>query len=192
MYLHIARKAATGLGRNRAYLNPAAFAPVCPATPTHQPPLNCAAYGTLRKRFEKLFPRDAELSVSMLRFRGFFPIYERLKRYFPAGRFQRVEPSKLQHSNWILNRDDRRYDWWLRRSLVFSTFGQIGATTNTARVFQGQCEAELLTSLDAVESPGCLPGLLLCAVEGQRLPKTSPIATDLGAYAAQLLPRLRS
>ena len=138
VYLHIPRKAATGAA-NRAYLNPAAFAPVCPATPTPTP-LNCAGYGTYgnigRNSFRGMPNYQFDAQISRV-----FPIYERFNATFRLEGF-----NVLNHPNFNIptGSSTGTIGGTTGGSAAFSssTFGQISATTNTARVFQGSVKLQ--------------------------------------------------
>lgn len=133
VYLHIANRSGTG-SANRAYLNPAAFAPVCPASPAPTP-LNCAAYGTYgnvgRDSFRglPLYQFDAQIS-------RIFPVYKRLDMTLRLEAF-----NVLNHPNFNLPTSGTTGTIGGQTGsaavLSSSTFGQISATANTARVFQG-------------------------------------------------------
>ena len=102
---------------NREYLNPAAFAQICPGNVT----AGCAAagtYGNISKnsfRGPKALNFDAQIS-------RVFPIHESLNTTLRLEAF-----NVLNHPNFS-NPDAKLTD---------STFGQISSTSNAARVFQG-------------------------------------------------------
>jgi len=140
VYLHIANRSATG-SANRAYLNPAAFAQVtagCPTgvAPSPAPtPLNCPGYGTYgnigRDSFRglPLYQFDAQIS-------RIFPVYKRLDMTLRLEAF-----NVLNHPDFNLPTSGTTGTIGGQTGsaavLSSSTFGQISATANTARVFQG-------------------------------------------------------
>jgi hypothetical protein len=140
VYLHIANRSATGSG-NRAYLNPAAFAQVTAGCPTGVAPspaptsLNCPGYGTYgnvgRDSFRGLPNYQFDAQISRI-----FPIHERLNMTFRLEGF-----NVLNHPNFNLPTTGTTGTVGGQTGsaavLTSSTFGQISATTNTARVFQG-------------------------------------------------------
>jgi hypothetical protein len=117
VYIHIPIRSGTG-SINRAYLNPAAFAQVCPTGAT---PLTCSAYGTYgnisRNSFRGTPNYQFDAQVSRI-----FPIYERLNTTLRLEAF-----NVLNHPNFSTP----------SAGLTSSTFGQISSTANSARVFQG-------------------------------------------------------
>jgi hypothetical protein len=117
VYIHIANRAGTGSG-NRAYLNPAAFALVCPTGAT---PITCPAYGTYgnigKNSFRGLPNYQFDAQISRI-----FPIYKTLAMTL-----------RLEGFN-VLNHPDFSTP---SAALSSSTFGQISSTANNARVFQG-------------------------------------------------------
>jgi len=140
VYLHIANRSATG-SANRAYLNPAAFAQVtagCPTgvAPSPAPtPLNCPGYGTYgnigRDSFRGLpiYQFDAQIS-------RIFPIYKELHMTLRLEGF-----NVLNHPDFNLPTSGTTGTIGGQTGsaavLSSSTFGQISATANSARVFQG-------------------------------------------------------
>jgi len=128
-YLHTKIKSATG-ETNRGYLNPAAFAEVCPGNAT----AGCAAAGTYGSvsrnafRTPSFFQFDAQISRT-------FPIHERFSTVLRLEGF-----NVLNHPNFAFSS--------ATQSLTSSTFGQLSTTPSTtstdppnptfsARVFQG-------------------------------------------------------
>ncbi|QMV18759.1 carboxypeptidase regulatory-like domain-containing protein [Granulicella sp. 5B5] len=108
---------------NRQYLNPAAFAQVCPTGAT---PLTCAAYGTYG-------------NISRNAFRG-LPQYQfdaNLTRNFPITKHNIILKLRLDAFN-VLNHPNFTTP---TASLSSSTFGQISGTSATpvgnSRIFQG-------------------------------------------------------
>jgi hypothetical protein len=140
IYLHIANRSLTG-SANRAYLNPAAFAQVtapCTAalpTGTALTPANCPTYGTYgnigRDSFRGLPNYQFDAQISRI-----FPIHERLNMTLRLEGF-----NVLNHPNFNLPTTGTTGTVGGQTGsaavLTSSTFGQISATTNTARVFQG-------------------------------------------------------
>jgi carboxypeptidase family protein len=120
VYIHIANRSGTG-SANRAYLNPAAFAQICPTGAT---PLTCSAYGTYgnigRNSFRSLPNYQFDAQVSRI-----FPIHERLNLTLRLEGF-----NVLNHPNFATP----------SAGLTSSTFGQISSTANSARVFQGSAK----------------------------------------------------
>ena len=110
----------TGTGTaNRGYLNPAAFAQVCPTGAT---PLTCAAYGTYgnirRNSFRGFASYQFDAQVSRI-----FPIHERFSMTLRLEAF-----NVLNHPNFS------------NPATNFSTsasFGQVSSTANQPRIFQG-------------------------------------------------------
>jgi Carboxypeptidase regulatory-like domain len=102
---------------NREYLNPAAFAEVCPGNVT----AGCAAAGTYGNIGRNSFrgPSSLQFDAQISRI---FPIGERFNTTFRLEAFN------------VLNHPDFSNP---TSSLTSSTFGQISSTTNQARVFQG-------------------------------------------------------
>jgi hypothetical protein len=125
-YLNVKFRSATGQA-NRGYLNPAAFAYVCPKNNT----AGCAAAGTYGNigrnafRAPSYFNIDAQISRT-------FPIYERLSLDLRLEAF-----NMLNHPNFQLG------SLGTNQNLTSSTFGQVsaqaptGANTSGARIFQG-------------------------------------------------------
>lgn len=116
IYLHQTIRQGPGQA-NRGFLNPAAFAQVCPSGAT---PLTCAGYGTygnIRRnsfRGPKNFQFDAQIS-------RIFPLYERLNATLRLEAF-----NVLNHPNFKNPTS----------GLTSSTFGQISGA-NDPRIFQG-------------------------------------------------------
>jgi hypothetical protein len=117
VYIHVANRSGTG-SANRGYLNPKAFAQVCPSGAT---PLTCSAYGTYgnvgRNSFRGLPSYQFDAQISRI-----FPIHERLNMTLRLESF-----NVLNHPNFGTPSS----------GLTSSTFGQISSTANSARVFQG-------------------------------------------------------
>jgi len=110
----------TGTGTaNRGYLNPAAFAQVCPTGAT---PLTCPAYGTYGNigrnsfRGRTTYQFDAQLS-------RIFPIHERLNATLRFEAF-----NLLNHPNFSNPASNLS---------TTSSFGQVSSTSNQPRIFQG-------------------------------------------------------
>jgi hypothetical protein len=131
VYLHQTIRSATGLS-NRGYLNPAAFAQVCPTGAT---PLTCPAYGTYgnisKNSFRGVTNYQFDAQVSRI-----FPIRESVALRFRLEAFN------------VLNHPDFNIPTGTSvgtlggttggsGALTSSTFGQISTTLNAARVFQG-------------------------------------------------------
>jgi Carboxypeptidase regulatory-like domain len=128
-YLHIKIRSATGVA-NRGYLNPAAFAEICPNNVTAGCPA-AGTYGNVSRnafRTPSFFQFDAQIS-------RIFPIHERLNMIFRLEAF-----NVLNHPNFAFSS--------ATQSLTSSTFGQLSTTpsststdppnpTFSARVFQG-------------------------------------------------------
>ncbi|MGH9607648.1 MAG: carboxypeptidase regulatory-like domain-containing protein [Terracidiphilus sp.] len=102
---------------NREYLNPAAFAEVCPGNKT----AGCAAAGTYGNISRNSFrgPSSLQFDAQISRI---FPIHKRLSTTFRLEAFN------------VLNHPDFSNP---TASVSSSTFGQVSSTTNAARVFQG-------------------------------------------------------
>jgi len=138
VYIHIANRSLPG-SANREYLNPAAFAPVCPASPAPTP-LNCAAYGTYgnigRNSFRGIPNYQFDAQISRI-----FPIYERMNATFRLEGF-----NVLNHPNFNIPTGSSTGSIGGTTGgagvLSSSTFGQISSTTNTARVFQGSIKLQ--------------------------------------------------
>ena len=117
VYLNAPLFSATG-ATNRGFLNPAAFAQVCPNGAT---PLTCAGYGTFGNigrnsfRGRPAYRFDAQIS-------RVFPIHERLNTTLRLECF-----NVLNHPNFSNP----------ATSLSSGTFGQTGSTSNAPRIFQG-------------------------------------------------------
>ena len=128
-YLHTKIKSPTGVA-NRGYLNPAAFAEICPNNVT----AGCAGAGTYGNvsrnafRTPSFFQFDAQISRTI-------PIRERFKTVFRLEAF-----NVLNHPNFAFSS--------ATQALTSSTFGQLSTTASTsstdppnptfsARVFQG-------------------------------------------------------
>ena len=102
---------------NREFLNPAAFAEICPSNATAGC-ANAGTYGNISRnsfRGPKTFNFDAQISRT-------FPIHESLNTTFRLEAF-----NVLNHPNFSNP----------TASLTSSTFGQVSSTSNAARVFQG-------------------------------------------------------
>ncbi len=133
VYLHIARRSATGAA-NRAYLNPAAFSQVTAGCPT---PISatCPTYGTYgnigRNSFRGYANYQFDAQVSRI-----FPLYERLAMTLRLEAF-----NVLNHPNFNIPTGGTTGTLGGTTGgaavLTSATFGQISSTTNTARVFQG-------------------------------------------------------
>jgi hypothetical protein len=131
VYLHPTLRAGTGQA-NRGYLNPAAFAQVCPTGST---PLTCAGYGTLGNvsrnsyRGPNAFNFDAQIS-------RIFPIYESLSTTLRLEAF-----NVLNHPNFNPPTGTATGTVAAQTggagAFTSGTFGQISTTSNQARVFQG-------------------------------------------------------
>jgi hypothetical protein len=131
IYLHQQLSSAAASVSTRGYLNPAAFAQVtapCVAalgsvTPTAA---NCPAFGTYgnigRDSFRGLPQYQFDAQISRI-----FPIYERLSTTLRLEAF-----NVLNHPNFATP----------NAGLSSSSFGQISATNNAARVFQGSIKVE--------------------------------------------------
>jgi hypothetical protein len=102
---------------NREYLNPAAFAEICPGNVT----AGCAAAGTYGNISRNAFhgPRQLQFDAQISRI---FPIGERFNTTFRLEAFN------------VLNHPDFSNPG---ANITSSTFGQVSSTTNQARVFQG-------------------------------------------------------
>ncbi len=133
LYLHIARRSATGAA-NRAYLNPAAFSQVTFTCPT---PISgtCPTYGTYgnssRNAYRGYTNYQFDAQISRI-----FPIYERFSMTLRLEAF-----NVLNHPNFNIPTGGTTGTLGATTGgaavLTSGTFGQISATTNTARVFQG-------------------------------------------------------
>jgi hypothetical protein len=131
IYLHHAIRSLPG-SANRGYLNPAAFAQVCPTGAT---PLTCSAYGTYgnigRNSFRGLTAYQFDAQVSRI-----FPIYERLSATFRLEAF-----NVLNHPNFNIPTGNTTGTLGNTTGqagvLTSSTFGQVSTTQNQARIFQG-------------------------------------------------------
>ncbi|HUV68686.1 MAG TPA: carboxypeptidase regulatory-like domain-containing protein [Terracidiphilus sp.] len=115
-YAEVKFKSGTGVA-NREYLNPAAFAQICPGNVT----AGCPAIGTYGNIGRNAFrgPKQLQFDAQISRT---FPIYERLNTTLRLEAF-----NVLNHPNFSNPTS----------SLTSSTFGQVSSTTNAARVFQG-------------------------------------------------------
>jgi len=131
VYLHQAFRAATG-GTNRGYLNPAAFAQVCPAGAT---PVTCSAYGSYgnvgRNTFRGITNYQFDAQISRI-----FPIYERLTTTLRLEAF-----NVLNHPNFNIPTGGTPGilggTTGSAAVLTSSTFGQVSSTLNQPRIFQG-------------------------------------------------------
>jgi hypothetical protein len=115
-YAEVGFRKATGVA-NREFLNPAAFAQICPNNVTAGC-ANIGTYGNVSKnsfRGPKLLNFDAQIS-------RVFPIHETLNTTFRLEAFN------------VLNHPDFNNPTAV---LTSSTFGQVSSTANSARVFQG-------------------------------------------------------
>ena len=121
---------ATGV-TNREYLNPAAFAEVCPNNAT----AGCAAAGTYgnisRNSFRgpKLFNFDAQIS-------RVFPIHESFNMTFRLEAFNVLNHPNFNNPTGGTTGTPAGTSGGAA-ALTSSTFGQVSSTTNQARVFQG-------------------------------------------------------
>jgi len=106
----------------REYLNPAAFAQVTAGCPTPITATTCPGYGTLgtigRNAFRGIPAYNVDAQISRL-----FPLYERIKMDLRLEAF-----NVLNHPNFSTPATSLN---------TLSTFGQVSATSNAARVFQG-------------------------------------------------------
>lgn len=107
---------------NREYLNPAAFAQICPGNVT----AGCAAAGTYGNISRNAFRGPSQLQFDA-QISRIFPITERFNTTFRLEAF-----NVLNHPDFS-NPDSKLTD---------STFGQISSTTNAARVFQGSIKVD--------------------------------------------------
>ncbi|HEX3969643.1 MAG TPA: carboxypeptidase-like regulatory domain-containing protein [Edaphobacter sp.] len=131
IYLHQTLRAGSG-AVNRGYLNPAAFAQICPTGAT---PLTCSSYGTYgnigRNSFRGVPSYQFDAQISRI-----FPIYERLNMTLRLEAF-----NLLNHPNFNIPTGGTTGTLGGTTGgaavLTSSTFGQISSTYNTARVFQG-------------------------------------------------------
>jgi hypothetical protein len=131
VYLNQMLRAGSGAA-NRGYLNPAAFAQVCPTGST---PLTCSAYGTYgnigRNSFRGVPSYQFDAQISRI-----FPIYERLNMTLRLEAF-----NLLNHPNFNIPTGGTTGTLGGTTggaaALTSATFGQISSTYNTARVFQG-------------------------------------------------------
>jgi len=134
VYLHIANRSASG-ALNREYLNPAAFAQVCPTGAT---PVTCAAYGTYgnigKNSFRGMPNYQFDAQISRI-----FPLYKRLAMTLRLEAF-----NVLNHPDFNIPTGSSTGTLGAITGgsavLTSSTFGQISSTTNTARVFQGSAK----------------------------------------------------
>jgi hypothetical protein len=118
-YIHLANRSASGAA-NRGYLNPAAF---CGATVAGgcTDPVAPGTYGNISRNSFRGLPQyqfDAQIS-------RIFPVHERLTMTLRLEGF-----NVLNHPNFSTP----------TAALSSSTFGQISATSNNARVFQGSAK----------------------------------------------------
>jgi hypothetical protein len=131
IYLHQAIRSGTGAA-NRGYLNPAAFAQVCPTGAT---PLTCASYGTYgnmrRNSFRGVTNYQFDAQISRI-----FPIHESLNLTLRLEAF-----NVLNHPNFNLptgNTTGTPGNTTGNNAVLSSgTFGQVTTTANQPRIFQG-------------------------------------------------------
>jgi hypothetical protein len=131
VYLHQAIRSGTGAA-NRAYLNPAAFAQVCPTGAT---PLTCASYGTYgnirRNSFRGITNYQFDAQVSRV-----FPIHESFNLVLRLEAF-----NVLNHPNFNIPTGGTSGTLGGTTggngALSATTFGQITSTLNQPRIFQG-------------------------------------------------------
>ncbi|MEP6755205.1 MAG: carboxypeptidase regulatory-like domain-containing protein, partial [Chthonomonadales bacterium] len=131
VYLHPNRRSGSGAS-NRAYLNPDAFAQVCPTGAT---PLTCSAYGTYgnirRNSFRGSTAYQFDAQVSRI-----FPIRDTLAATLRLEAF-----NVLNHPNFNLPTGGTVGVLGGTTGgagvLTSGTFGQISQTSNQARLFQG-------------------------------------------------------
>jgi hypothetical protein len=118
VYIHLANRAGNGIA-NRGYLNPAAFCGVSTVATPCAAPVASGAYGNIgRNSFRGLPNYQFDAQISRI-----FPIHERLTTTFRLEAF-----NVLNHPN---------FSTPTASNPTSGTFGQIGATANNARVFQG-------------------------------------------------------
>jgi hypothetical protein len=130
IYLNQSFRSSTGAA-NRGYLNPAAFAQVCPTGAT---PLTCSAYGTYGNvgrntfRGRPNYQFDAQIS-------RIFPIHERLTTTLRLEAF-----NVLNHPNFNIPTGGTAGTLGGTTGgagvLTSATFGQVSSTQNQARIFQ--------------------------------------------------------
>ena len=131
IYLHQAIRSGTGAA-NRGYLNPAAFAQVCPTGAT---PLTCASYGTYgnmrRNSFRGVTNYQFDAQISRI-----FPIHESLNLTLRLEAF-----NVLNHPNFNIptgNTTGTPGNTTGNNAVLSSgTFGQVTTTANQPRIFQG-------------------------------------------------------
>ena len=131
VYLHQAIRSGTGAA-NRGYLNPAAFAQVCPTGAT---PLTCASYGTYgntrRNSFRGVTNYQFDAQISRI-----FPIHESLNVTLRLEAF-----NVLNHPNFNIptgNTTGTPGNTTGNNAVLSSgTFGQVTTTANQPRIFQG-------------------------------------------------------
>jgi hypothetical protein len=131
VYLHQAIRSGTG-ATNRGYLNPAAFAQVCPTGAT---PLTCASYGTYgntrRNSFRGVTNYQFDAQISRI-----FPIHESLNVTLRLEAF-----NVLNHPNFNIptgNTTGTPGNTTGNNAVLSSgTFGQVSTTANQPRIFQG-------------------------------------------------------
>jgi hypothetical protein len=136
IYLNQAFHSSTGAA-NRGYLNPAAFAQVCPTGAT---PLTCSAYGTYGNvgrntfRGRPNYQFDAQIS-------RIFPIHERLTTTLRLEAF-----NVLNHPNFNIPTGGTAGTLGGTTGsaavLTSSTFGQVSSTLNQARIFQASMKVQ--------------------------------------------------
>jgi hypothetical protein len=134
IYLHQAIRSGTGAA-NRGYLNPAAFAQVCPTGAT---PLTCASYGTYgnmgRNSFRGVTNYQFDAQISRI-----FPIHESLNLTLRLEAF-----NVLNHPNFNLptgNTTGTPGNTTGNNAVLSSTtFGQVTTTANQPRIFQASAK----------------------------------------------------
>ena len=131
VYLHQPIRSGTGAA-NRGYLNPAAFAQVCPTGAT---PLTCASYGTYgntrKNSFRGITNYQFDAQISRI-----FPIHESLNLTLRLEAF-----NVLNHPNFNIptgNTTGTPGNTTGNNAILSSgTFGQVTTTANQPRIFQG-------------------------------------------------------
>jgi len=131
VYLHQAIRSGTGVA-NRGYLNPAAFAQVCPTGAT---PLTCASYGTYgntrKNSFRGVTNYQFDAQISRI-----FPIHESLNVTLRLEAF-----NVLNHPNFNIPTGNTTgtpgNTTGNNAVLSTGTFGQVTTTANQPRIFQG-------------------------------------------------------
>jgi hypothetical protein len=131
VYLNQAIRSGTGAA-NRGYLNPAAFAQVCPTGAT---PLTCASYGTYgnirRNSFRGITSYQFDAQISRI-----FPIHESLNVTLRLEAF-----NVLNHPNFNIPTGGTTGSLGGTTGgngvLSAGTFGQVTSTANQPRIFQG-------------------------------------------------------